>query len=104
MQDPVSEASRMFGERLRDARTKLGSSQEEIAHLADMHFSNYGKIERGYGNPELHTIVRLAAVLNVDAGTLLAGIGAEALPEKYRVYSAQEFVKERRNRDAHGTA
>jgi hypothetical protein len=46
--------------------------------------------------------VRLAAVLNVDAGTLLAGIGADALPEKHRVYSAQEFVNERRKRDATG--
>lgn len=102
MQDAVSEASRLFGERLRAARRKLGFSQEQIAHLAGMHFSNYGKIERGYGNPELHTIIRLAVVLNVDAGELLSGIGESELPEKHRVYTAQEFVAEKRKREARG--
>ena len=102
MQDPVSEASRKFGERLLAARQALGFSQEQIAQLADMHFSNYGKIERGYGNPELHTIVRLASVLNVDAGKLLAGLGSDDLPERHRVYSAQDFMIEQRKRKAQG--
>ena len=60
-----------------------------------MDVANYGKIERGLGNPELHTLIRLATVLGVDVGELLAGIKGDALPEKRRVFTAKEFVRER---------
>ncbi|HEX3680436.1 MAG TPA: helix-turn-helix transcriptional regulator [Galbitalea sp.] len=98
MVEPVSEASRLLGGRLRDLRLKAACSQEEIANLASMNVSNYGKIERGLGNPELHTLIRLATVLGVDVAELLAGIKADALPEKRRVFTAREFVRERTRR------
>jgi transcriptional regulator with XRE-family HTH domain len=96
--EPVSEASRLFGDRLRQLRLKAACSQEEIANLAGMNVSNYGKIERGLGNPELHTLIRLATVLGVDAADLIKGIGAESLPEKPRAFTAREFVRERTER------
>jgi transcriptional regulator with XRE-family HTH domain len=96
--EPVSEASRLLGDRLRDLRLKLACSQEEIANLASMNVSNYGKIERGLGNPELHTLIRLASVLGVDAAELLAGITGDALPDKRRVFTAKDFVRERSQR------
>jgi transcriptional regulator with XRE-family HTH domain len=99
MSEPVSEASRLLGDRLRNLRWKLACSQEEIANLASMNVSNYGKIERGLGNPELHTLIRLATVLGVDAAELLAGITSDALPEKARVFTAKDFVRERSARD-----
>lgn len=95
MAEPVSEASRLFGDRLKALRLTLACSQEEIANLASMNVSNYGKIERGLGNPELHTIIRLAAVLGVDVSELVRGISANDLPEKRRVFTARDFVKER---------
>jgi transcriptional regulator with XRE-family HTH domain len=97
--DPVSEAARILGERLRDLRIKTACSQEEIANLAEMNVSNYGKIERGLGNPELHTLIRLAGVLGVDAADLLTGIKADQLPEKRRVFTAKDFVRERSRRN-----
>jgi transcriptional regulator with XRE-family HTH domain len=63
-----------------------------------MNVSNYGKIERGLGNPEFHTLIRLAAVLGVDAAELVTGIGADSLPETRRVFTAKEFVRERKAR------
>jgi transcriptional regulator with XRE-family HTH domain len=90
----------MLGDRLRVLRQKLACSQDEIANLAGMNVSNYGKIERGLGNPELHTLIRLAAVLGVDAAELLSGIGAEALPDRRQVFTAREFVRERSRRNA----
>ena len=95
MPAPQSEASRLLGERLRALRLKNACSQEEIANLAGMNVSNYGKIERGLGNPEFLTIVRLAGVLGVDAADLIKGIGKESLPDKRRVFSAREYVRER---------
>ena len=85
----------MLGDRLRDLRLKSACSQEEIANLASMNVSNYGKIERGLGNPELHTLIRLATVLGVDVAELVAGIKGDALPEKRRVFTARDFVRER---------
>jgi transcriptional regulator with XRE-family HTH domain len=97
--DPVSEAARILGVRLRDLRLKSSCSQDEIANLAGMNVSNYGKIERGLGNPELHTLIRLAAVLGVDAAELVKGIKAESLPEKRKVFTARDFVRERSQRN-----
>ena len=101
MSEPVSEASRLLGDRLRDLRLRAACSQEDIANLASMNVSNYGKIERGLGNPELHTLIRLATVLGVDVAELLAGIKGDALSEKRRVFTVKEFVRERTEHRGH---
>ena len=98
MPAPVSEAAHLFGERLRLERQRLGLTQDEVAHLAGMNVANYGKIERGIGNPVLHTIVRLAAVLGVDPAVLVAGIGGESLPPLIETFSAADYVREQRAR------
>jgi transcriptional regulator with XRE-family HTH domain len=98
MPQPTSEAARLFGERVRGERLRLGLSQDEVAHLAGMNVSNYGKIERGIGNPVLHTIVRLGAVLGADPAVLVAGIGGETLPPVLETFSAKEYVEERQRR------
>jgi transcriptional regulator with XRE-family HTH domain len=100
MSVPISEAAHILGERIRDRRNKLALSQEEIANLAGMNVSNYGKIERGLGNPNFHTLVRIASVLGVDPGTLIEKIGAESLPERVHTFSAADFIRERRARDS----
>lgn len=102
MSEPISDAARILGERLRDRRNKLALSQEEIANLAGMNVSNYGKIERGIGNPNFHTLVRIASVLGVDPGSLIKGIEASSLPERREVFTAADFVRERRAREAQG--
>src|SRR6478609_4210291 len=92
-----SRAAELFGARIREARVALGMSQEDIAHLADMHVTNYGRVERGEANSELHTIVRLATALNVDPGELLRGLhGNEMLPDRSRAYSVADFLAARR--------
>jgi transcriptional regulator with XRE-family HTH domain len=98
MPQPSSEAARLFGERVRAERLRLGLSQDEVAHLAGMNVSNYGKIERGIGNPVLHTIVRLGAVLGTDPGVFVAGIGGDTLPPVIEAFSAADYVREQRKR------
>lgn len=102
MSQPISDAARILGERIRVRRMKLACSQEEISHLAGMNVSNFGKIERGLGNPNLHTIVRIASVLGIDPAVLVAGIGAESLPEAVERFTAADFVRERRRRQLGG--
>ncbi|MFF1634029.1 helix-turn-helix domain-containing protein [Leifsonia sp. NPDC058248] len=98
MAEPHSHAARILGERLRNARVTLGLSQESVADLAQMHVTNLGKIERGSANPSLHTIVRVASVLGVDPGVLMQGIEAAHLPANLRVFTAAEYLRERRRR------
>ncbi len=99
MSTPQSSAARKLGERIRAERQRLGVNQEELAHLVGMHFTNVGKIERGQSNPTLETIVRIAGVLGVDAGSLVTGIGVGDLPEKVPRYTAADFVREREKRN-----
>ena len=97
MPSPRSRAAELFGQRVREARIALGMSQEDIANLADMHVTNYGRVERGEANSELHTIVRLATALNVDPGELLRGLyGNDMLPDRSRAYSVADFLAARR--------
>jgi transcriptional regulator with XRE-family HTH domain len=97
MPAPRSRAAQVFGQRVRDARIALGMSQEDISNLADMHVTNYGRVERGEANSELHTIVRIATALDVDPGELLAGLyGSEMLPDRTRAYSVADFIAARR--------
>lgn len=63
MKNPAGTAALLLGDRIRQARVRLGLSQEAIASLAAMHVTNFGKIERGGANPSLLTMMRIAAVL-----------------------------------------
>ncbi|ANF31468.1 hypothetical protein A0130_07125 [Leifsonia xyli] len=100
MPAPRSRAAEVFGRRVREARIALGLSQEDIAGLADMHVTNYGRVERGEANSELHTIVRLATALNVDPGELMKGLyGADMLPDRSRAYSVADFLAAQREHE-----
>ena len=97
MPTPRSKAAALFGQRVREARIALGMSQEEIAGLADMHVTNYGRVERGEANSELNTIVRIATALDTDPAKLVGGLyGDDMLPGRKRAYSVTEFIAARR--------
>ncbi|MGA0566477.1 helix-turn-helix domain-containing protein [Rathayibacter sp. KR2-224] len=95
MVEPFSRAAGVVGERLRGIRTELGLSQEEVAYLADIHPTNYGKIERGRANPSLSTVIRIATALDTDAGELITGLTLHDLPGRHRQYTAKDFIRER---------
>jgi len=93
----------MFGRRVREARIALALSQEDVANLADLHVTNYGRVERGEANSELHTIVRIATALNIDPSELMAGLyGAEMLPPRARAYSVADFIAARQAHESKG--
>lgn len=100
MPEQLSDAARVLGERIRDARLELGLSQEEVANLASINVSNYGKVERGLSNPTFHMLVRVASVLNVDPGALVAGLTAEQLPELPKSFSAIDYIREKQAHSA----
>ncbi|MFE4470246.1 helix-turn-helix domain-containing protein [Leifsonia sp. NPDC056824] len=98
MKQPPSPAAIRFGAKVRRARIALGLSQESIAELAQMHVTNYGKIERGIANPSLVTMLRIASVLGTDIALLTEGLSRDDLPDDVDVLSADEFLQERARR------
>ncbi|MGJ6122336.1 helix-turn-helix transcriptional regulator [Mycolicibacterium sp. Y3] len=69
-----NEATRAFGERVRERRQELGISQETAADRMAIHWSQLGKIERGQRSLRLETILKIAAGLDIDAGKLVSGL------------------------------
>lgn len=55
-----------FGERVRDLRKERGLSQEQLAHIADLHRTYIGMIERAEKNITLVNICKIAIALNVN--------------------------------------
>jgi predicted transcriptional regulator len=50
------------------------TSQEALAHVAGVHRTYIGHVERGEVNVTLWNIVRIAAALDVDPATLVRGL------------------------------
>ena len=61
-----------FGQAVRAARMEQGMAQEELAALAEIERSHFGKIERGEHMPTLALILRIAVALNRSAADLIA--------------------------------
>lgn len=63
-----------FGERVRELRSTLNISQEELSFRADMHRTYIGMIERAEKNITLVNMAKLAKGLGVSLSELLKGI------------------------------
>lgn len=75
---PISDAARIFGERVRARRLELGKSQEKLAADSGLHWTFVGQVERGQRNLSLHNILRLADLLEIDPSELVRGLRAPA--------------------------
>jgi transcriptional regulator with XRE-family HTH domain len=74
MPEPISPATRVFGERVRARREALGLSQEALAARSGVHWTFLGQVERGRRNLNLHNLLKVAAGLGVDPGELVQGL------------------------------
>ena len=60
-----------FGERVREIRTQKGLSQEQLAHIANVHRTYIGMIERAEKNITLINIEKIANALGVNINELI---------------------------------
>lgn len=63
-----------FGQKVRDARTKQGLSQEELAVKAGVHRTYIGMIERAEKNITLLNIQKVAQALGLSISELTKGL------------------------------
>lgn len=97
---PTSEAVRILGDRLREGRTRLGLTQYTVAHESAADLANYGKLERGIGNPTLLTLLRLFVTLDLRPDVALKGLADRSLfPDGIRPFTVSEYraAKEHHN-------
>ncbi|PIU06540.1 MULTISPECIES: helix-turn-helix transcriptional regulator [Methylobacterium] len=59
------------GLNLQNARRERGLSQEELAHLAQVHQTYLSGVERGKRNPTIAVLDRIALVLGTDIDQLV---------------------------------
>ncbi|NLG69890.1 MAG: helix-turn-helix transcriptional regulator, partial [Firmicutes bacterium] len=62
----------VFGQRVREMRTRQGLTQQQLAQRAGMHPAYVGGIERGERNITLDGVDRLARALGVSPAELMA--------------------------------
>ncbi len=60
-----------FGSEVKRRRTSFGLSQEELAHLCDLHRTYIGSIERGERNISLQNITVISKALKCSSSELL---------------------------------
>ena len=74
-----------FASNLRQARTKVGISQEELGNRCDLHRTEISLLERAGREPRLATIVKLAGSLETTPGELCAGISWNPAGRRFEV-------------------
>lgn len=74
--EPLSDATRVLGERIRAERHSQGLSQEVLADRCGIHWTFVGQVERGRRNLSLHNLLKIADGLGIDPGRLLRGLSA----------------------------
>ncbi len=71
MPEPLSEATKILGARIRTRREALGLSQEKAAVACGVHWTHLGATERGMRNVSLHNLLKIAKGLEIDPGKLV---------------------------------
>ncbi len=59
---------------LKRCRREAGLTQEQLAHLADLHPTYISLMERGQRNPGFEIMVKLIGALGIEAGDLHRGV------------------------------
>ncbi len=69
--DETTAFTRAFGKAVREAREKLGLSQEELGFESELDRTYISGIERGVRNPTVKTILRICRALGTRPSSLL---------------------------------
>jgi transcriptional regulator with XRE-family HTH domain len=80
---------RRIGEVSREARHRLGLTQEDVAEKVGVATEVYGRLERGHMLPSLTTLVGLCRALRVTPNDL-TGLGKGSSLEEYKALVGEE--------------
>jgi transcriptional regulator with XRE-family HTH domain len=60
-----------LGTNLREARKRLGLTQEQVAERSGVHATEVSRIEAGKRDPQISTLLKLAKAVELQPGKLL---------------------------------
>ena len=83
-----------FPERLRALRRQKNLSQTELGKIVGLHYTNYGKYERGLAIPSSESLKRLAEALGVTTDYLIDGKANEVAKAKIEDKDLLNMFKE----------
>lgn len=89
----MSELSREIGKRIRNYRTQLKLSQEELAEKCSLHPTYIGQVERGEKNATIESISKIAVGLGVTLSTLFENLEGTATEEKSCAGEAYDLIQ-----------
>ena len=89
----MSELSSEIGKRIRNYRTQLKLSQEELAERCSLHPTYIGQVERGEKNATLESISKIAAGLNVPLSALFENLEGTATVERSCAGEAYDLIQ-----------
>lgn len=70
----------VFGQVLRELRTRMGKTQEAVAFDAGLDRTYISMLERGLRQPSLETVLALARALGIPASEIVATVEAQVHP------------------------
>lgn len=70
----MSDITKIIGQRIRNYRTQLKLTQEELAELSNCHHTYIGQIERGEKNATIESLIKIVKPLNIPVSKLLEKI------------------------------
>jgi transcriptional regulator with XRE-family HTH domain len=74
-----------FAANLRQARARVGISQEELGYRCELHRTEISLLERAGREPRLATIAKLAGALETTPAELCAGIAWDPSKRRFDV-------------------
>lgn len=89
----MSGLSHEIGKRIRNYRTQLKLSQEELAEKCSLHPTYIGQVERGEKNATIESISKIAAGLNVPLSTLFENLEGITTVEKSCAGEAYDLIQ-----------
>jgi len=78
----TSDAAAHIGQRIAERRRQIAITQDELAAGSGIDSSNIRAYENGRAMPSIHSLVRIAAGLGIDPGTLLEGLTLDLFTAK----------------------
>jgi len=75
------EISMELGRRIRNARRRIGLSQQRVADLAGLERTTIGLIERGKRNMQTSTLLLICGAMEIDHYEIIGGIEFIAGPD-----------------------
>lgn len=70
----VSATHKKLGQRIKELRTKLNMTQEDLAFKVGVDRSYMGFVERGEKNPTLDKLIKIASTLKVSLSELFHSV------------------------------